>query len=199
MSVPLFSTLAAILVSLTALALLISRDWRWDIATLAIQYLGVLILTWVSWPLEMALAKMVAGWMAGAILGIAATNVPRVWVREEHALPSGRLFRLIAAAMVMLIAASAVRRFEGWGFDFPLPVLLGSLNLIGLGLLHLGLSGQPLQVCIGLLTVLSGFEILYAAMENSLLVAGLLASIQLGLALGGAYLILTLDTSQEAE
>ena len=41
---------------------------------------------------------------------------------------------------------------------------------------------------IGLLTFLSGFEILYAALENSVLVAGLLAAINLGLALVGAYL-----------
>ena len=34
--------LAVILVSLTSLGLLISRDWRFGIATLAIQYIGVL-------------------------------------------------------------------------------------------------------------------------------------------------------------
>jgi hypothetical protein len=42
---------------------------------------------------------------------------------------------------------------------------------------------------LGLLTVLSGFEILYAAVETATLVAGLLAAINLGLALVGAYLL----------
>jgi hypothetical protein len=44
-------------------------------------------------------------------------------------------------------------------------------------------------VTIGLLTVLCGFEILYASIENSILVAALLSVINLGLALVGAYLI----------
>ncbi len=42
---------------------------------------------------------------------------------------------------------------------------------------------------IGLLTALSGFEILYAAVETSVMVAGLQAIVTLGLALIGAYLL----------
>ena len=40
-----------------------------------------------------------------------------------------------------------------------------------------------------LLTILAGFEILYAAVEGSILVAALLAVINLGLGLVGAYLL----------
>jgi len=58
-----------------------------------------------------------------------------------------------------------------------------------LGLLHLGLTSSALRVTLGLLTVLAGFEILYAAVETSVLVAGLLAAVSLGLALAGAYLL----------
>jgi hypothetical protein len=36
---------------------------------------------------------------------------------------------------------------------------------------------------------MAGFEVLYAAVENSVLVAALLATINLGLALTGAYLM----------
>jgi hypothetical protein len=39
------------------------------------------------------------------------------------------------------------------------------------------------------LTVLSGFEVLYAAVENSILVAALLAAVNLCLALVGSYLL----------
>ena len=42
-----------------------------------------------------------------------------------------------------------------------------------------------------LLTALAGFEIIYAAIETSVLVTGLLAGINLGLALVGAYLIIS--------
>jgi len=42
-------------------------------------------------------------------------------------------------------------------------------------------------VIVGLLTVLAGFEIMYAAVESSALVTALLAVVNLGLALAGAY------------
>jgi hypothetical protein len=58
-----------------------------------------------------------------------------------------------------------------------------------MGLLHLGISAQPFRVVLGLLTVLAGFEILYAAVESSTLVAALLSAINLSLALAGAYLV----------
>ena len=75
----------------------------------------------------------------------------------------------------------------------------GSLLLVGLGLLHLGITSSILRVVIGLMTVLSGFEILYSAVEGSILVAALLATINLGLALVGAYLMIAQSSSQEIE
>jgi hypothetical protein len=50
---------------------------------------------------------------------------------------------------------------------------------------------------LGLLTVLSGFEILYSAVEVSALVTGLLAGVNLGLALVGAYLLLAPTLEEE--
>jgi hypothetical protein len=58
-----------------------------------------------------------------------------------------------------------------------------------MGLLQLGMTTHPLRVVLGLLTLLSGFEILYAAVEVSVLVTGLLALINLGMALVGSYLV----------
>jgi hypothetical protein len=66
---------------------------------------------------------------------------------------------------------------------------------MGLGMLHLGMTIQPFRVILGLLTVLSGFEALYAALESSILVAAMLATVNLGLALVGAYLL----TARKAE
>jgi hypothetical protein len=61
--------------------------------------------------------------------------------------------------------------------------------LIGVGLLQLGMSVHPLRIILGLLTVLSGFELIYAGVETSILIAGMQALVVLGLALGGAYLL----------
>jgi hypothetical protein len=52
------------------------------------------------------------------------------------------------------------------------------------------MTSRPYQVTLGLLTLLGGFEVLYAGVESSILVAGLLALINLGLSLAGSYLIL---------
>jgi hypothetical protein len=82
--------------------------------------------------------------------------------------------------------------------DAGFPVINGGLLLIGMGLLHLGITARVLRVAIGLLTVLSGFEIIYATVEGSVLVAGLLAVINLGLALVGSYLLIA-SNAQEAE
>ncbi len=42
---------------------------------------------------------------------------------------------------------------------------------------------------LGLLTIFAGFEIMYAAVEASTLVAGLLAALNLAIALVAAYLL----------
>ena len=73
-----------------------------------------------------------------------------------------------------------------------------ALILMGMGLLQLGFTGQPLRTIIGLLTLLSGFEIIYVSVETSTLVAGLLASVNLGLSLVGAYLLVA-PTMEETE
>jgi hypothetical protein len=82
--------------------------------------------------------------------------------------------------------------------DAGFPVTNGSLLLIGMGLLHLGITARILPVTIGLMTVLAGFEILYASVEGSVLVAALLAVINLGLALVGSYLMLA-SSEQDTE
>jgi len=71
----------------------------------------------------------------------------------------------------------------------PLESAIGALVLVGLGLLQLGLTSHPIRVIIGLLTIISGFEIIYAVVEEPALVAGLLAGVTMGLALLGVYLI----------
>ena len=60
---------------------------------------------------------------------------------------------------------------------------------MGLGLLQLGITAQPMRVIIALLTFLSGFEILYSFVEKSTLVAALLVLINIGLSLVGVYLL----------
>jgi hypothetical protein len=128
--------------------------------------------------------------MAATILGMTRSGLSDEDLGEENTWPRGRLFRIFAAAIVLIIVAGATPGVDTIMADAGFAVTAGSLLLIGMGLLHLGITAHILRVTIGLMTVLSGFETLYSAVEPSVLVAALLATITLGLALAGSYLLL---------
>jgi hypothetical protein len=184
---------AALLVAAMAFGLLISRRWYHTLLLLALQYVGVFVLTAYRWPLEMAAVKLVAGWMSVAILGSAmgagAAERAAGWHGDEQPWPSGRIFRFFLAILMALAMWVLSPDLQSWLPGVPPPVVSGGMILIGMGLLHLGLTAQPFRVACGLLTVLAGFEVIYAAVESSVLVAALLALVNLGLALAGAYLL----------
>ena len=190
--------IAVIIVLITAAGLLLVRDWRWSIILLAAQYFGMFLLTLQHWPLGMATVKVVAGWMSAAILGMTRSGLPTDEFDEQGIWPRGRLFRLFMAGMVLMIVSAVTPGVDTIMADAGYAFTAGSLLLIGMGLLHLGITSHILRVVIGLMTVLAGFETLYSAVEGSVLVAGLLAVINLGLSLVGAYLLIA-ENSQEEE
>jgi hypothetical protein len=188
--------IAVVVILVTSVGLLLVRDWRLSITFLAIQYLGIFIMILQHWPLGMASVKVVAGWMAAAILGMTRSGLSSQGFDEESIWPRGRLFRLFAAGIVGLIVSAATPNVSTLMADAGFAVTGGSLLLIGMGLLHLGITVSILRVTIGLMTVLSGFEIIYSAVEGSVLVAALLAIINLGLALAGSYLLIASSSSE---
>jgi len=193
-----FAWITVVLLIITSVGLLLVRDWRWSIILLAVQYLGMFVLTLQHWPIGMASVKVVAGWMSAAILGMTRSGLSNEDPQEESIWPRGRLFRLFAAVIILLIVAVVTPGVDHIMADAGFPVTNGSLLLIGMGLLHLGITARVLPVTIGLMTVLAGFEILYSSVEGSVLVAALLAVINLGLALVGSYLMLA-SNAQETE
>jgi hypothetical protein len=183
-------TLAAVILSLlTASVLLLSWDWRVSIAALGFQYLAVFMLVSVSWPIEISAVKVVAGWIAAAVLAFAVTNLPQEDQRQTPLTASGMIFGISAAILAGLFAYTGGAKLIALFPDITIAQARGGMVMISLGLLHIGLTNQPLRVVIGILTVLSGFEILYSALESSFLVTGLLATVTLGLAVVGAYLL----------
>jgi hypothetical protein len=182
-----------ILLGITSVFLLVSQSWRSSIAALAVQYLAVFWLVALVWPFGLAAVKLVAGWMAAAVLS--ASRLNEDILDEKTPGISGALFRLIAAGLVLTLVFSALPLARSHLASLPL-LLEGGMILIGLGLLHLGMSTRPLRVVIGLLTVLSGFELVYAGLETSILIAGLQAVVTLGLALIGAYLLAVPDMEE---
>jgi hypothetical protein len=181
---------------LAATGVLISRDWRWSMSLLAIQYVATFWLVSRHWSLGIASVKLVSGWMATAALGMTRLSIQA----SESTGPAGsqgRWFRIFLAGMIGLLTAVSTPRIEATIPGLGLPVIAGGLLLAGIGLIHLGLTSEILRVSLALLTILSGFEILYAGIESSILVAGLLAAVNLGLALTGSYLMLAQASVEE--
>jgi hypothetical protein len=178
--------LPVVILAITSLFLLLSQNWRWSITALAFQYLAIFLMVAFMWPIGLASVKLVAGWMAGALLG-SSQPLPEQ-VEDSFSSGSAFIFRFLAAGLVWILVFAAAPALVNV-LPISLSVAHGALLLIGMGLVHLGMTTRPLRVLLGLLTTLSGFEILYAAVEDSILVAGLLAAVTLGLAFIGAYLL----------
>jgi len=188
MSVQSLATTASALVAVTAVIILASRNWRVSVSAIGAQFLGVFLLISLSWPIEYAIIKLVAGWIAAAVLGIGLVDQTETWDDELGSWISGTLFRIFLAGFMIFMAFVLTPIVVRLTLRASNLQVFGALSLISLGLVHLGLTAQPTRIILGLLTVLSGFEIIYATMETSLLVNALLAVNTLGLALIGAYL-----------
>lgn len=186
----------------TSLVVLAVQDWRWTIFAMGVQYAAVFVLVAASWRLEMAVVKLVAGWMATAIL--AATQGAGEGDEVERGQPSGGVFRMLFGGMTAMALFSVSPEVGAWfqaqGVEFQLWQVAGGLLLAGIGVAILGLTTRPLRVALGLLVMFSGFELLYALVERSALVAGLLALVNLAFAVVGSYLHVasTLEREEEA-
>jgi len=183
---------------ITAGLLVVSRDWRLNVTALTSQYFFVvLLLTRLIRP-EVAAVKGLIGWMicmvfylterrASALEQASAAGDTAPATRRRRWIISARAsFCLLAGISVSVAAYTAVLRI-------PLPEVPGDITLAcyllaSLGLLLIGLSEAPMQVGLGLLTFLSGFDLFYVALEPSLAVAGLLGAVSFLIALATAHL-----------
>jgi len=181
-------------VIVTAALLVISEDRRVLVTALAIQYLFVgLLYTNILAP-QVAGIKTTAGivvwlivffsvqqsgWRPGS--EVSESSIP--WVLGARA--RFRVFAVILAALI------------GWKLALPgtLPfpvaseyVTFAALQLTCLGLLLQGLAGHPLKSGLGILTFLTGFGLLYSGVEPALMVVGVLAAVEVAVALSISYL-----------
>lgn len=174
----------------TASVILVSRDWRISLGALALQYLAAFWLVSQHLPFAMGSVKLITGWMVVAILGMTRLSLAQTEKNEPDAFfPRGAAFRLALMGVVTLAAFGAAPRIEASIPGLGLPVIAGSLILIGAGMVQLGVTSDLMRISLGLLTLFSGFEVIYAAVESAILVTGLLAAVNLGLGVLGSYLL----------
>ena len=185
--ITLFSGILILAAVAAALLMLLSDSWRWTIAGLAIQYLVVFLLVAQIWPIGLAAIKLVAGWLTGVLLSMA---IAQTQLEETLFFPrSARIFRLFSAGLVLMVIFAITPSVNTW-LPVPYHYLMIGLMLIGMGILQFGISQRPLRVILGLLTLLSGFEVIYSSLEGSALLAAILAAITLALGLIGSTILL---------
>jgi hypothetical protein len=189
----LFSSILILAAVAAALLMLLSDSWRWTIAGLAIQYLVVFLLVAQIWPIGLAAIKLVAGWLAGVLLSM--VNSPKQLEETFFSPRSAKIFRLFSAGLILMIVF-AVTPSVNTLLPLPYHYLLIGLMLIGMGVLQFGISQRHLRVILGLLTLLSGFEVIYSSLEGSALLAAILAAITLALGLIGSTILMN-DQPQE--
>ncbi len=194
---------AALGVTLTAGLLLIGRDWRLSIAALAAQYgLAVVLFAQVI-PPQVSGVKLLVGLLSCLILLLSAQQAQAGWRKRTTAampgeqlnllavrgsiLPAGLTFRLPAALIVGLAAWALAGQPGGALPDVSADVTQAVFALGGMSLLVIALSEAPLQIGLGLLTFLTGFELFYHAVEPSLSVIALLAMAHFGIAVVTGY------------
>lgn len=198
--------IASIILTITALTLLLIQDWRISLIILALQYISVFILVSSTWPLTMAVTKLIAGWISAAVLGMAISSNADLRYQlsfngnkvseagdtyHQHRFTGGLgiAFRILTSGLVALTIASQMEVITKFLPKIAPVYAWSGLILIGYGLIKLGFTFTHFHVLLALLTALSGFEILYAILEPSVISAGLFAAVNLALALIGAYLL----------
>lgn len=188
-----FEPIALMLTLGAAISLLLTSNWRFFLLALAIQYLGLFVLVSSHWAVGLAAVKVVVGWMTVAILGSSESG-------EDFQLPfsasrMGLIFRFITITIVGVLVYVFSSYFAEWlGIDET--VALSGLLLSAGGILQIGFSGSILRRIVGILSVLSGFEIIFAPLSDSVLLAGLIAVVHLGIGLAETYWI-NLDQDEE--
>lgn len=168
----------------------LSLSRRSSLVSLVGVFAGAALIVGVAEAPRVGLSLAVSG---GACVAILATGFARSgWSfpgARTISLPGGRGFRLAA---ILLFGTAA------WGLSSPFLEAIPqesptrvtcALVVMGIGLLHLGLSQEQGSSGVGLLTTLVGFEILYAGLEPALAVRAVLAAIMVGIALVSAILL----------
>jgi len=177
------------------------RNWRLALPVMVLQYVLVGILLARLLDPTAALFKPLAGFVVLFVLSLAAQRADDVRAERGESvaserlaqpnwqrLPAQLLLRAITTCLVITAAFGAAARF-------PLPGVarelgLGAYMLAGCGLLLMATAHESLNVGLGILMLISGFELAYTPLEPSVGLSVLLALTTLLIGLAIAYLTL---------
>jgi len=185
---PNLAIVAVLLIIISNVVLIVFNQWRWIAIAWAFQVFAIFWLTTLSWSVSQSAVKLVGGWIAIAI--VSAARPENILERDSEAVAAGFGFRFLCVGMTWLLAFSISPSIQNI-VPARIEIIWGGILLIAGGMLQLGLSRNIVRIILGLLTFLGGFEALYASVESSVLVSGLLAIINIGLAWFVIYFLAT--------
>ena len=166
---------------------LLARDRRVGVSAMAVQYVCLAQLSLSLIGRQWALALVIEGVCTAAILAVTAGQIG--WRNTPSAPPWP--FRMGATVAMMLAVVYVADQPESiWPGLSPAAVMAG-YALMALGLLKLGMTADPLETAIGLLMTLNGFRLIYVVGEQSLLLAALMAAVNLSLSVALSYIAVT--------
>ena len=188
---------------LAAAVIFLASDWRLSLAALLVQYILAGMALSPSIAQEVVVVKILAGVLAVVILYLSARLIPEAPEAEAVAGEPHRFLRLhvdwsagplgvpLRFLAILLVALGVLRLFQGYQPTLvPTGLALAACWMGGMGLLGLILSGDPLRVAPAVLTILAGFDLAYAGLDQTLAVAGFFGVLTILAALGFSYLIL---------
>ena len=195
------STAAFVMIVMAAMINLIFRDWRIMAGALAVQYLAAFVLVTLSWPIGMAVVKLIAGWMATAAIAFSwhslSTRRQRKNSMQNPESTASLFFRGVAGLLIVLLIFIMSPALQAGVFpQVDLMIIQGGVMLMGMALMQLGTNSDPYLMIISLLSFLMGFEVIHAALELSTLLTGLFVVVNLGLALVGVYFMVTMGDEE---
>lgn len=186
---------------LTALTIFLTSDWRLSLTALLVQYILSGVALTGSLRIEIVLVKILVGVFVVSILYLTARRL------QEHKEPlapeqagrrvlgmsvswvAGPLGLPLRVLTVLLVGLAVLRVFSSYQLTIvSLEVAFAAVWLGAMGVAGLILSGDPLRVAPALLTILCGFDLVYARLEPSLAVVGFWGALMLLTALAFAYL-----------
>jgi hypothetical protein len=195
---------------LASVTIFLASDWRLSLTGLLVQYVLVGVALTRVVQAELAIVRILVGVLAVSILYLSARHVQEVKGSETvekaesrflglrvgwGAGPLGLPLRLLA---IVLVALAVLRFFDDYRMllpvldsgepAVPLDIAFIAFWLGGMGLVGLVLSGDPLRVAPALLTILAGFDLVYASLESSPAVIGYWGALTLLAVLAFAYL-----------
>ena len=166
-------------------AILVPRDWHWTLFGLAMTYLFGFILIVQIWPLPLAAVKLLTG-LIGVIL-LSTTKMNTEVQNEPIGSLSSRIFILLLAILSWIIVLATINRLNAWLPIEYTNLFIGMVFLI-CGIIKFSTDQRIFNVVVGLLTLLSGFDIIYSSLEGSALVTALYALIVISICILGSYL-----------